>query len=82
MAIKILDKGKLEPRTQKLLSREIEAMEKLHHPNILRYLVFTWARGLGIVGPLASAKGEGDIQWLVLCCGSSSAKGGKVIFSD
>ena len=32
----MLDKGKLDHKTQKLLSREIEAMEEVHHPNILR----------------------------------------------
>jgi len=32
----MLDKGKLDHKTQKLLSREIEAMEEVHHPSILR----------------------------------------------
>jgi len=36
VAVKMLDKGKLDHKTQKLLSREIEAMEEVHHPNILR----------------------------------------------
>lgn len=36
MAIKILDKTKLDQKTQRLLSREISSMEKLHHPNIIR----------------------------------------------
>lgn len=36
MAIKILDKTKLDSKTQRLLSREISSMEKLHHPNIIR----------------------------------------------
>lgn len=36
VAVKMLDKGKLDHKTQKLLSREIEAMEEVHHPSILR----------------------------------------------
>ena len=36
VAIKILDKTKLDPKTQRLLSREISSMERLHHPNIIR----------------------------------------------
>ncbi|XP_069483324.1 serine/threonine-protein kinase NIM1 [Ambystoma mexicanum] len=36
VAIKILDKTKLDPKTQRLLSREISSMEKLHHPNVIR----------------------------------------------
>ena len=36
MAIKILDKTKLDQKTQRLLSREISRMERLHHPNVIR----------------------------------------------
>ncbi|XP_005112699.1 serine/threonine-protein kinase NIM1 [Aplysia californica] len=36
VAIKILDKTKLDQKTQRLLSREITSMERLHHPNIIR----------------------------------------------
>ncbi|CAF3672805.1 unnamed protein product [Adineta steineri] len=36
VAIKILDKTKLDERTQRLLLREITSMEHLHHPNIVR----------------------------------------------
>ena len=36
VAIKILDKTKLDTKTQRLLSREISSMERLHHPNVIR----------------------------------------------
>ncbi|XP_042187965.1 serine/threonine-protein kinase NIM1-like [Callorhinchus milii] len=36
VAIKILDKSKLDQKTERLLSREIASMERLHHPHIIR----------------------------------------------
>nr|CAD7400365.1 unnamed protein product [Timema cristinae] len=56
VAIKILDKSKLEQKTRKMLAREIATMEAIHHPNIIRlyevvetyskiYLVMEFARG-------------------------------------
>ena len=31
-----MDKTKLDQKTQRLLSREISSMERLHHPNVIR----------------------------------------------
>lgn len=36
VAIKIIDKSRLDERTKKLLSQEILCMERLDHPNIIR----------------------------------------------
>lgn len=36
VAVKILDKTKLDAKTQRLLLREISSIERLHHPNIIR----------------------------------------------
>ncbi|GIY77068.1 hypothetical protein CDAR_41561 [Caerostris darwini] len=56
VAVKILDKSKLDQKTQKMLAREILSMESLHHPHIIRiyevletlsriYLVMEYANG-------------------------------------
>ncbi|XP_046400164.1 serine/threonine-protein kinase NIM1 isoform X2 [Ischnura elegans] len=36
VAIKIVDKSKLEPKTQRMLNREIATMDSLRHPHIIR----------------------------------------------
>ncbi|KAG0422247.1 hypothetical protein HPB47_001907 [Ixodes persulcatus] len=36
VAVKILDKSKLDAKTQRMLAREIASMESLHHPHIIR----------------------------------------------
>ncbi|VDN08487.1 unnamed protein product [Thelazia callipaeda] len=37
VAMKIVDKMKMDQKAQKLLAREITTMELLHHPNIIRF---------------------------------------------
>ncbi|CAL2034491.1 unnamed protein product [Caenorhabditis brenneri] len=36
VAIKIMDKAKMDQKAQKLLTREIQSMEKMNHPNIIK----------------------------------------------
>uniref|UniRef100_A0AC35GJ63 Protein kinase domain-containing protein n=1 Tax=Panagrolaimus sp. PS1159 TaxID=55785 RepID=A0AC35GJ63_9BILA len=36
VAVKVMDKSKMDQKAQRLLSREIASMELLHHPNVIR----------------------------------------------
>ncbi|CAP34150.1 Protein CBG16284 [Caenorhabditis briggsae] len=36
VAVKVMDKSKMDQKAQKLLKREIQSMEKMNHPNIIR----------------------------------------------
>jgi serine/threonine protein kinase len=36
VAIKVIEKGKMDQKAQRLLAREIDNMELMHHPNIIR----------------------------------------------
>uniref|UniRef100_A0A0N5BC54 non-specific serine/threonine protein kinase n=1 Tax=Strongyloides papillosus TaxID=174720 RepID=A0A0N5BC54_STREA len=56
VAIKVMEKSKMDQKAQRLLEREIESMEILHHPNVIRlfecvetlsktYLIMEYAGG-------------------------------------
>ncbi|CAI4226547.1 unnamed protein product [Auanema sp. JU1783] len=36
VAVKIMEKGKMDQKAQRLLAREIQSMEQMNHPNIIR----------------------------------------------
>lgn len=36
VAIKVVDRGRLDTRALRMLSREVTTLECVHHPNILR----------------------------------------------
>jgi serine/threonine-protein kinase NIM1 len=36
VAVKILDKAKLDQKIRRMLAKEIATMESMHHPNIIR----------------------------------------------
>ncbi|XP_074063634.1 serine/threonine-protein kinase NIM1 isoform X2 [Macrotis lagotis] len=80
VAIKILDKTKLDQKTQRLLSREISSMEKLHHPNIIRlYEVVETLSKLHLVMEYA---GGGELFVKISTEGKLSETESKLIFSQ
>lgn len=80
VAIKILDKTKLDQKTQRLLSREISSMEKLHHPNIIRlYEVVETLSKLHLVMEYA---GGGELFGKISTEGKFSESESKLIFSQ
>lgn len=80
VAIKILDKTKLDQKTQRLLSREISSMEKLHHPNIIRlYEVVETLTRLHLVMEYASG---GELYTKISMEGKLSDIDSKIVFSQ
>ncbi|XP_003974911.1 serine/threonine-protein kinase NIM1 [Takifugu rubripes] len=80
VAIKILDKTKLDQKTQRLLSREISSMEKLHHPNIIRlYEVVETLSRLHLVMEYA---GGGELYTKITTEGKLSDSESKIVFAQ
>ncbi|NXN93231.1 NIM1 kinase, partial [Rhinopomastus cyanomelas] len=80
VAIKILDKTKLDRKTQRLLSCEISSMEKLHHPNIIRlYEVVETLSKLHLVMEYA---GGGELFTKISTEGKLLEQECKIIFSQ
>lgn len=75
-----MDKTKLDQKTQRLLSREISSMEKLHHPNIIRlYEVVETLSKLHLVMEYA---GGGELFGKISTEGKLSEPESKLIFSQ
>lgn len=49
VAIKVVDRAGLDAKALRMLSSEIATLECVHHPNILRYVVFFWPNIHGII---------------------------------
>lgn len=80
VAIKILDKTKLDQKTQRLLSREISVMERLHHPNIIR--IYEVIETLPKVHIVMEYAGGGELFTKISNEGKLPEKTAKKIFSQ
>lgn len=80
MALKILDKTRLDSQAQRLLSREITSMEYLRHPNVIHlYEVVETPSRLYLVLEYA---GGGDLHNKICCEGKLSDNNSKITFSQ
>ncbi|KAJ8286748.1 hypothetical protein GJAV_G00042830 [Gymnothorax javanicus] len=80
VAIKVLEKGGLDQHTQRLLSREIESMDRLHHPNIIRlYEVLETPSRLHLVMEYAEG---GELYTRVSMGGKLSDNECKIVFTQ
>ncbi|CAF0855260.1 unnamed protein product [Rotaria sordida] len=80
VAIKILDKTKLDNKTQRLLLREITSMENLYHPNIIRlYEVIETPNAIHIVTEYAPG---GDLYTHITSEGKIPEDKAKHIFAQ
>ncbi|XP_071321977.1 serine/threonine-protein kinase NIM1 [Trachinotus anak] len=80
VALKILDKMRLDVQAQRLLSREISSMENLQHPNVVRlYEVVETPSRLYLVLEYA---GGGDLHNRICNEGKFSDNSSKIIFAQ
>ncbi|KAM9841851.1 serine/threonine-protein kinase NIM1 [Aulostomus maculatus] len=80
VALKILDKARLDTQAQRLLSREISSMESLHHPNVVRlYEVVETPSRLFLVLEYA---GGGDLHNRIFNEGKLSDNASKTTFAQ
>lgn len=80
VAVKILDKTKLDEKTQKLLSREIASMERLHHPNVID--IFEVVESLTKIFIVIEYAPAGELFHKVLKDGKISEPLSKVYFAQ
>ncbi|KAM9735447.1 serine/threonine-protein kinase NIM1 [Menidia menidia] len=80
VALKILDRMRLDTQAQRLLSREISSMESLQHANVLRlYEVVETPSRLYLVLEYA---GGGDLHNRIYCEGKLSDNTSKITFAQ
>ncbi|CAL8082976.1 unnamed protein product [Calicophoron daubneyi] len=80
VAIKVLDKTRMDASTRRLLSREISILETVHHPNIVRlYEVIETLTRLHLVMEYVAG---GDLNKRISTFGKFSEPEAKIIFSQ
>jgi len=80
VAVKIIDKSKLEAKTQKMVNREISIMDSLSHPNLIRLFEVTETIS-GIYLMMEYAPG-GELFVRIAECGSYTEMEAKPIFAQ
>ncbi|RWS11035.1 serine/threonine-protein kinase NIM1-like protein, partial [Dinothrombium tinctorium] len=80
VAVKILDRSKLDTKTQRMLNREISSMEKLHHPNVVRLfeVIETFSK-IYLVMELATG---GELFQKITTQGKVDEEEGKLLFAQ
>lgn len=80
VAIKIMDKMRLDLQTQRMLSREISNMESLYHPNLLQlYEVLETPSRLYLVLEFA---GGGELHTRIISGGKLPDRESKIVFAQ
>ncbi|PSN44975.1 Serine/threonine-protein kinase NIM1 [Blattella germanica] len=80
VAVKILDKSKLDQKTRRMLSREIATMEAIHHPNIIRlYEVVETYSKIHLVMEYASG---GELFNKITTAGKIAENDAKLLFAQ
>ncbi|CAH8548451.1 unnamed protein product [Schistosoma turkestanicum] len=80
VAIKILDKSKMNASTRRLLSQEISILESLHHPNIIRlYEVIETFSHLNLVMEYVAG---GDLNHRIIKYGKLSEPEARIVFAQ
>ncbi|TNN06565.1 Serine/threonine-protein kinase NIM1, partial [Schistosoma japonicum] len=80
VAIKVLDKSKMNASTRRLLSQEISILESLHHPNIIRlYEVIETFSRLNLIMEYVAG---GDLNRRIRKYGKLSEPVGRIVFAQ
>ncbi|XP_034255730.1 serine/threonine-protein kinase NIM1-like isoform X2 [Thrips palmi] len=80
VAIKILDKAKLDQKTRRMVTREVANMERVHHPNIIRlYEVVETYSKLHLVLEFAAG---GELYHKISTLGRMEEAQAKVVFGQ